>query len=183
MPHHQSPDLSEDWPRSPLQIHSPSADPPTMRPPCPTIHPPSLPPCFLMSPFRTRPHPCIPPALIQGPNMLQGCRVPALGSSPPRSCRDHPPQSRYPPTSPRGGQAERCCFHCCTDALGWPLSSLVLCLLRARGCPTLLGDWAGLTSLDVPTCSCAARLWLQLQIKDLVFQNSEPLTLLCSPPG
>lgn len=144
-----------------------------MRPPCPTIHPPSLPPCFLMSPFHTRLHPCIPPALIQGPNMLQGCRVPALGSSPPRSCRDHPPQSRYPPTSPRGGQAERCCFHCCTDALGWPLSSLVLCLLRARGCPTLLGDWAGLTSLDVPTCSCAARLWLQLQIKDLVFQKGK----------
>ena len=158
------------------QAHSPISGPPTVGPH--PLHPPHS--YFLTSSpsLHIKPHPSLP----HSPTWPRGCRVPALGSSPPSptGTTHHRP----------GNPAWR--------APGWPLlpallhrrpqpalSSPVLCLLRARRCPHPTFWKAGLGSpaWTLPTppspSPCAARLWLQLQIKDSVFQKKKNYIFFC----
>lgn len=137
MPHCQSPDLSEGWPFSTASPFSISG-PPTLKPPGSSLALP--PPLFLMSSpsLHSKTHP-VSPSWIQGPDRPR-LQSPSPGFPVPPTILQVPHL--------RLRQAERCCFHCCTNAPSWPMSSLYSAFL-GPGATLTLGE-AGLGWADWP---------------------------------
>lgn len=108
------------------------------RPPCPPFSyvfdvQPLLP---RQSPPQDPRHP------VRGSQHGLGLQSPSSGfpAQPTPPHRDHAPSPGVPHLW--GHHVERCCFHCRTDALGWRLSSCVLCLLQPGDARTP-GGWTG----------------------------------------
>lgn len=121
------------------QAHSPISGPPTLRPH--PLHPPHS--YFLTSSpsLHTKPHPSLPPS----PTWPRGCRVPALGSSPPNPAGT----THHRPGNPAWGAPGWALLHRRPQpALEQPRPLLA----KGQEMPTsdLLEGWAGLTSLDIP---------------------------------